>query len=95
VIGINLFEAAAEPEPTALMTAVGQSFESASGGHGRLAGLAFMVFVLLYTPCMVAVAAELQEFGAKWTWFSVIGQFVIAWLMALVVFQGGMLLGLG
>ncbi len=44
---------------------VAQSFETSSGGHGRLAGLAFMVFVLLYMLCVVAVAAERQEFGAK------------------------------
>ena len=95
IVGINVFDEAAEPAPTALMTAVETSFETSSGGHGMLAGLAFMVFVLLYTPCMVAVAAERQEFGAKWMWFSVIGQFVIAWLMATVVFQGGKVLGLG
>ncbi len=29
-----------------------------------LAALAFMVFVLLYTPCMVATAAARQEFGS-------------------------------
>jgi ferrous iron transport protein B len=44
---------------------------------------------------MVAVAAERQEFGAKWMWFSVIGQLAVAWLVALVVYQGGILLGLG
>jgi len=44
---------------------------------------------------MVAVAAERQEFGAKWMWFSIIGQFALAWLVAIVVFRGGILLGLG
>jgi ferrous iron transport protein B len=51
--------------------------------------------VLIYTPCMVAVAAERQELGMNWTWVSIIGQFVLAWLMAFVIFQGGKLLGLG
>jgi len=51
-----------------------------------------MVFVLLYTPCMVTVAAMHHELGAKWTWFSVIGQFVVAWIVAFIVFQGGLLL---
>jgi ferrous iron transport protein B len=60
-----------------------------------LAALAFMVFVLIYTPCMVAVAAEAQELGIKWTLVSVFGQLVLAWLMAFLVFQGGQLLGLG
>lgn len=95
IVGINLFEEEAEAEPTALFTAIQDGFEASSGGHGALASLAFMVFVLIYTPCMVAVAAERQELGPKWMWFSVIGQLVLAWLMAFVVFQGGKLLGLG
>jgi ferrous iron transport protein B len=95
IVGINLFGEEAEEEPTALMGAIQVGFEESSGGHGALAALAFMVFVLLYTPCMVAVAAARQEFGNIWMWVSVIGQFVLAWLVALLVFQGGLLLGLG
>ncbi len=95
IVGIDLFEGEEEPEPTDLMKAVQAGFEASSGGHGALASLAFMVFVLLYTPCMVAVAAERQEFGAKWMWFSIVGQLVIAWLVAFLVYQGGLLLGLG
>jgi ferrous iron transport protein B len=57
-----------------------------------LAAVAFMVFVLLYTPCMVAVAAMRQELGTKWMWFSIVGQFVIAWIAAFTVFQVGLLL---
>jgi ferrous iron transport protein B len=90
-----LFADADEPPPTQLMRAVHAGFEQASGGHGALAALAFMVFVLLYTPCMVAVAAMRQELGLRWTLLSVAGQFVIAWMAAFVVFQGGVLLGLG
>ena len=95
IVGINLFEEEEEVEPTALMVAVREGFETASGGHGALASMAFMVFVLIYTPCMVAIAAERQELGDKWTLGSVFGQLALAWLMAFVVFQGGKLLGLG
>lgn len=95
IVGINLFEAEEEEEPSALMVAVRNGFEESSGNHGALAALAFMVFVLLYTPCMVAVAAARQEFGNKWMWVSIIGQFGLAWVVALLVFQGGLLLGLG
>jgi ferrous iron transport protein B len=95
IVGINLFEEEAEEEPGALMGAIRSGFEETSGGHGALAALAFMVFVLLYTPCMVAAAAARQEFGNKWMWVSVIGQFALAWVVALLVYQGGLLLGLG
>jgi len=95
IVGINLFEEEAEEDQTALMGAVQDNFEETSNGHGALAALAFMVFVLLYTPCVAAVAAERQELGGKWTWLSVFGQFVLAWIMAFIVFQGGILLGFG
>ena len=95
IAGINLFEEEEEAEPSSLMQAVQNSFEASSGGHGTLAALAFMVFILIYTPGMVAIAAERQELGTKWMWFSIIGQLALAWLMAFVVFQGGILLGLG
>ena len=95
IVGIDVFEGEEEAEPTALMAAVEKRFEASSGGHGALAAFAFMVFILIYTPCMVAVAAERQELGAKWMWFSIVGQLVLAWLMAFLIFQGGKLLGLG
>ncbi len=93
IFGLGGDASAAEAAPSALMSAIYLGFEQSSGGHAALAGLAFMVFVLLYTPCMVAVAASRHEFGAGWMWASVIGQFALAWLTALVVFQGGRLLG--
>lgn len=95
IVGINLFDEEEEDAPPDLMLAVREGFEASSGGHGALASLAFMVFVLIYTPCMVAIAAERQELGTKWMWFSIFGQLGLAWLMAFVVFQGGKLLGLG
>ena len=80
---------------TALQSSIRSSFEESSGGHGALAGLAFLVFVLLYTPCMASLAAFRHEFGTRWMFMTVIGQFLVAWLGAFVVFQGGRLLGLG
>jgi ferrous iron transport protein B len=94
VIGLDLAEVDDEPSGR-LQSAIRTSFETSSGGYGRLAALAFMVFVLLYTPCMAAVAAFRQEFGTKWMWVSVIGQFMVAWAGAFIVFQGGRMLGLG
>jgi len=92
IVGINLFNEGEEAEPTVLMAAVHDGFEASSGGRGALASFAFMVFVLLYTPCMVAIAAERHEIGTKWMWVSVIGQFALAWLVSTLVFQIGSLL---
>ncbi len=92
IVGIDLSSEDDEPEPTDLILAVRQNFEETSGGRGSLAALAFMVFVLIYTPCMVAIAAEKHELGVRWMWVSVIGQLLLAWVFAFIVFQGGKVL---
>ena len=61
-----------------------------------LIAYAFITFVLLYMPCLVAAVAMVQEFGT-WKWFGIAFgyQMVLAWGMACLIFQGGKLLGLG
>ena len=44
---------------------------------------ALLVFCLLYTPCIAAVAAVKRELGKKWALFMVLAQCVIAWVCAL------------
>lgn len=95
MVGIDLSTDATEPEPSHLMGSLRLGFEESSGGHGALAALAFMVFVLIYTPCMAAVAAIRHEIGSRWMWTSIIGQSLLAWVMAVVVFQVGILVGAG
>ena len=95
MVGVDLRGGGQTAVASELRRSIYAGFEASSGGHAALAGLAFMVFVLIYTPCMVAVAAERQELGVKWMWYSVVGQLVLAWLMGMVIFQGGRLLGLG
>jgi len=51
-----------------------------------------LVFCLLYTPCVAAIASVKRELGGKWTTLMVIGQCVIAWLAAFAVYQIGMFL---
>jgi len=93
IVGIDLFEGEGEEEPTELMGVVQNHFEQVSGGHGALASIAFMAFILLYTPCMVAMAAQIQEFGAKWAIFGAVMQLVVAYVFSVFIFQGGLLLG--
>jgi ferrous iron transport protein B len=94
LVGIDLAEDDTGSEP-GLASALRASFDTSSGGHAAAAGLAFMVFVLLYTPCMAAVAAERHELGGKWAVMSLIGQLIIAWGMAFVVFRASVWLGGG
>ena len=53
--------------------------------------LSFLVFVLLYTPCITVVGTMKKEFGSKLTLFSVTYQLVLAWLVAFLVFNIGSL----
>ncbi len=94
IIGINLLDEAEDSTATSLMSSLRTNFEETSGGHAALAALAYLVFVLTYSPCMTAVAAERQELGTRWMWLSIIGQTILAWLLGVVIFQGGLLLGM-
>lgn len=59
-----------------------------------LKGVAFMFFVLLYTPCIVTLVTVVKELHSiPWSIFSVGYQIVLAWVVAFVVFQGGRLIG--
>ena len=44
--------------------------------------IAMLVFCLLYTPCVAAVAAIRRELGGKWVLFVILFQCVVAWLMS-------------
>lgn len=58
----------------------------------QLSAYAFMVFVLLYTPCVAVIATFKKEFGTKMMWFSIFYQFTLAWIVSLIVYQVGSLL---
>ena len=59
-----------------------------------LAAMCLLVFSLLYTPCVAAIASIRRELGRKWAWGVVIWQCVIAWLVAYAVnLIGGFILG--
>ncbi len=64
-----------------------------SPARGKLAAAAFNVFVLLYVPCTATVAAMRQEFGTRWTLMQMAYALMVAWLTAILVYQGGLLLG--
>lgn len=58
-----------------------------------LIAISFMIFVLLYFPCLASIAAIKQESGSwKWAAFSVIYNTGVAWVCAFLVYQIGSLL---
>lgn len=48
--------------------------------------VSMLVFCLLYTPCVAAVAAIRRELGAKWMLFIILFQCVVAWIVSFVAY---------
>lgn len=67
------------------------SFEDAAGSAAPLGALAFLIFVLTYTPCLATVAEQVRQIGGRLTTIAVVAQLVIAWLLAVGFFQIGRL----
>ena len=70
-------------------------FAGGMAGLGKLTAACMLVFSLLYTPCVAAIASIRRELGSKWAVSVVIWQCALAWVMALIVRLIGMALGLG
>ena len=80
-------EDAVETADTLLETGMATSFTA-------LSAFAFMIFSQLYTPCVTALGTIKKEAGGwKWMGFSAVYMFVIAWVVSLLVYQIGRLLG--
>lgn len=80
-------EDAVETADTLLETGMATSFTA-------LSAFAFMVFSQLYTPCVTALGTIKKEAGGwKWMGFSAVYMFAIAWVVSLLVYQIGSLLG--
>ena len=59
-----------------------------------VSALSLLVFCLLYTPCVAAVASIKRELGGRWAAVVVVSQCVIAWLAAFVVHGFALLFGM-
>ena len=80
-------EDAVETAEAMLQTGMGSAFTP-------LSALAFMVFSQLYTPCVTALGTIKKEAGSwKWMIFAAVYMFVLAWVVSLLVYQVGSLLG--
>lgn len=80
-------EDAVETAETMLSTGMGSAFTP-------LSAIAFMVFSQLYTPCVTALGTIKKEAGGfKWMVFAAVYMFVLAWVVSLLVYQIGSLLG--
>jgi ferrous iron transport protein B len=58
-----------------------------------LTAAALLVFSLLYTPCVAAIASIKRELGTRWAAAVILGQCTIAWIAAFLVHTIGTLAG--
>ena len=61
--------------------------QSVSTAISAASAASLLVFSLLYTPCVAAIASIRREMGPKWAIIVVIWQCFIAWLMALLIYH--------
>ena len=81
---------AKESVVSVMSTTFGESVSSL----GTLTAVTMLVFSLIYTPCVAAVAAIRREMGRKWALSVVIWQCTLAWVMAFIARLIGSLCGL-
>ena len=88
---IVVADAAEEPEPEELSEEEEAASLSrrllASGDFSKASALAFLVFILLYVPCIATVVAIGSEAGWKWAVASIFYNTAVAWVVAWVVYH--------
>jgi len=75
-------EEVAEADRSAYATMV-----SHFGEHGPKAAFAYLLFILIYAPCVAALAAIAREIGLRWMLFAVTYLTVLAWVIATAYYQ--------
>ena len=62
-------------------------------GFSPLSAFSYLVFILLYVPCVAAVSTLFREMNSKkWAFFSIAWQLVCAYVLSMAVYQLGSLL---
>lgn len=84
---------AKESVVSTLTVLLGGSTAALSGLFTPLTAAVFLVFTLLYTPCVAAISSVRRELGGKWAFGVVVIQCVIAWLVAFAVRMIGLMMG--
>jgi ferrous iron transport protein B len=82
------------PAKEAIVSTMGILYHGEAGlaAFTPLTAFTFMLFVLLYFPCIATIATLHREAGRKWAWFTVFHSLALAWLLSFLVYQIGSLL---
>jgi ferrous iron transport protein B len=75
----------AKESVVSIMEVVFKSEEAIRTVLTPVAAASMLVYSLLYTPCVAAIAAIKRELGGRWAFYVVLWQCFIAWIMAFIV----------
>ena len=64
-----------------------RSMVSHFGEHGTKAAFAYLLFILIYAPCVAALAAIYREIGLRWMFFAVSYLTLLAWVISTAYYQ--------
>lgn len=81
------------PAKEAIVSTIGILYHgnAALSAFTPLTAFGFMVFVLLYFPCVATIATLRREAGRGWAAFTVVHSLCLAWVMAFLIYQVGSL----
>lgn len=85
IVGFTAKEAVVSSAAVLLGTTTAMLPEVLSGVFSPATAFVFLVFTLLYTPCVAAVSTVAKELDKKWAFFVVVFQISVAWITALFV----------
>ena len=82
------------PAKEAIVSTMGILYhgDAALSAFTPLTAFTFMLFVLLYFPCIATIATLRREAGHQWAWFTVVHSLLLAWFLSFVVYQLGTLI---
>jgi ferrous iron transport protein B len=89
-----LYHASATEDPEIAQKSLEYSLKKPEYGTTPLIAYVFMLFVLLYVPCLATVVVIGREAGWRWASFSFVYQVLLAWFLCFLVYNFGIMLGL-
>ncbi|MBN2040147.1 MAG: ferrous iron transport protein B [Spirochaetes bacterium] len=88
-----LYHASESEEEGALIKPLNQVLKKKEFGITPLIAYTFLLFVLLYVPCLGTVVVMGREAGWSWALFSIVYQIILAWIVCFLFYNAGLLLG--
>jgi ferrous iron transport protein B len=88
-----LYHSSEEEKDNGKQKSLREVLKKSEYGISPLAAYTFLLFVLLYVPCIGTVSVIGREAGWRWAMFSIVYQIVLAWLVCFLFYNAGRLLG--